>query len=313
MYLKKLLFIVLSLCAHRMTAQVVGDLLQITLQDQSSINGKLIEKKGDDWVIETKSVGNISLKRQNIVHFVILTTSQSGSFKTPAPPHYWSAHTAIPLEKGEGYYQAGELIFHSVNYGFTKYFSVSGGLELLSLVSDNFFRGSGSSSLPVFAYVSPRFSYPVSPNFYLSTGILFGRDENGELFNGMTNSLNILYVTATLGNRNHNLSFTYGHRLEKIPKIRRFSSSFPSEIQDMNFIGLAGKVRLSEKWTILSEAWSWTSAFSEDRTSFVGTGARYSARRFHFGFGILTPFFEGQLEESIPILTFGFPFRSSVK
>jgi hypothetical protein len=255
MYFKKLLFIAFSLCAHRMMAQVVGDLLQITLQDQSIINGKLIEKKGDDWVIETKSVGNISLKRPNIIHFAVLTTPQHGPFKELAPPHYWSAHTAIPLEKGEGYYHIGELIFHSVNYGFSKYFSVSAGFEILSLASKGFFKGNSgntSSSLPVFAYVSPRLSYPVNPNFYLSTGILFGRDEDGALFNGTGNSLNILYGTATFGNRNHNLSFTYGHRLEKIPKVIRFNSSFPILTQDMNFFSFAGKIRLAEHCTILS-------------------------------------------------------------
>jgi hypothetical protein len=305
MYLKKLLFITLSLslCTHSMTAQIVGDLLQITLQDQSIINGKLIEKKGDDWVIETKSVGNISLKRQNMLHFEVLTNSQIGSFKNPAPPHYWSAHTAIPLEKGEGYYQASDLVFHSVNYGFTKYFSVSGGIEILSLVNGS----SQEGPWPRFAYVSPRFSYPISPNFYLSTGVLIGRDREGSLFNGMTNSLNVLYATATLGNRNHNLSFTYGHRLEKILRIRRFTS-FISEPQDMNFISLAGKVRLAERWTLLAESWSWTSVFSEDRTTFLSFGARYSARRFNIGLGILTPFFEGNRDESIPILTFGLPF-----
>jgi hypothetical protein len=293
-----------------MTAQTVGDLLQITLRDQTIIKGKLIEKKGDDWLIETKSIGNVALKRQNIVDFVVLTTLQGNSFKELAPSHYWFAHTAIPLKKNEGHYQAGELIFHTVDYGFTKYFSVNVGLEILSFLSKDAFRGNPrNTSLPVLGYVSPRLNYSINPNFHLSTGILMGRDEDGTLFNGVNNSLNVLFATATLGNRNHNLTFTYGHRLEKIPKIQRFSSSFPTERQNMNFITLAGKVRISEHWTILSENWSWTSAFSEARTTFVSVGARYSARRFNIGLGILTPFFEGERDVSIPILTFGVPFR----
>jgi hypothetical protein len=308
MYLKKSSILIFCLCAQCLTAQMVGDLLEITLRDQTIIKGKLIEKKGDDWLIETKSAGNISLKRQNIVDFALLTATQKSSYKELAPPHYWSAQTAIPIEKGEGHYQMGELIFHSVNYGFTKYFSVSGGVEILSLVSNDFFRSTGNNSSPVFWYVSPRFSYSIKPNFHLSTGILTGRDEDGALFNGKTNSLNVLHATATLGNRNHNLSFTYGHRLEKIPKIQRFSSSLATE-QNMTFIGLAGKVRLAEHWTIVSEVWTWTSVFTDLQTTFLNIGMRYSARRFNLGLGILTPFFEGRRDTRVPILTLGVPFR----
>ena len=309
MYLKKSFIIILfSLCVLSIKAQVVGDLLQITLQDQSSIKGKLIEKKGDDWVIETKSVGNVSLKRADIVHFEVLKTTQIGSFKQLAPPTYCLTHTAIPLEKGEGYYQASELVFHSVIYGFTKYLSVSAGFEIASYFDNN---ASRQKSLPVLGYVSPRLSYCISPNFYLSTGILIGRDERGSFFNGVTNALNVLYATATFGNRNSNLSFTYGHRLEKIPKVNPISSIFPPpDRQNMNFISVAGKIRLSESWTIISEAWSWTSAFSfpSARTSLLGFGARYTARKFNVGFGILAPLFEDTLDESIPLLTFGVPF-----
>ncbi len=310
MYLKKISIIIISLCAQSMMAQVVGDLLQITLQDKSSIKGKLIEKKGDDWIIETKSVGNVSLRRQDIVNFVVLTTLQSSSFKELAPPHYWSAHTAIPLEKGEGHYQAGELIFHTVNYGFTKYLSVSAGFEILSLFNKDFFRNpTGQTVLPVFAYVSPRLSYPVNPNFHLSSGILIGRDEDGSLFNGINNKFNVLYATMTFGNRNHNLSFTYGHRLEKIPAFNLISSQFPGKVQNMNFINVAGKLRLAEHWTILSEAWSWTSVVEGTRNTFLSVGTRYSARRFNIGLGILTPFIDGERDESIPLLTIGVPFR----
>jgi hypothetical protein len=77
----------------------------------------------------------------------------------------------------------------------------------------------------------------------------------------------------------------------------------------LNFIGLAGKVRLAEKWAILGESWSWTSAFSDARTRFLSIGVRYSARRWNLGLGILTPFFEGTRDESIPLLTFGVAFQ----
>lgn len=308
MYFKKRLFIAFCLCAHRMMAQVVGDSLQITLRDQSHITGKLIEKKGEDWLVETKSAGNISLKQQNIVRFTFLMPSslKKGAFQRLEPPNYFAAHTAIPLQKREGHYQAGQVIFHSVNYGLTKYCSVSAGFEVL-----NFFTKElvGQGLLPVFEYISPRLSYPISSNLYLSTGILVGRDVNGNLFNGVTNALTVFYATTTLGNRNTNLSFTYGQRLEKIPKGDFLNSFFPpTERQNMNFLNLAGKVRISEDWTILSEAWSWTSVFSASRTTFASVGVRFSQPQFNIGLSVIKAFFDGGTG-TFPIATIGIPFR----
>ncbi|MEY4936847.1 MAG: hypothetical protein RIS64_3206 [Bacteroidota bacterium] len=287
-----------------MTAQVVGDSLRIKLQDQSSITGKLIEKKGDDWLVETKSAGNISLKRQNMVHFDVLTTSKNNAFKRLAPPNYWLAHTALPLQKGEGYYQNSELIFHSVNYGFTKYFSVSAGFEILSLVDSEF---SGQGSFPVFSYVSPRVSYPLSSDLHLSTGILIGRDKEGALFNGFNNALTVFYTTATLGNRDRNFSVTFGHRLEKIPNRGRFRPSPFAPTKDMNFINLAGKIHLTQNWVIISETWSWTSVFTQTRTLVLNMGLCYSAQQFNVGFGVLKSIFDGG-QSNFPLLTVVFPF-----
>jgi hypothetical protein len=306
MDLKKISIIIFSLCSQSMMAQRVGDSLQIMLRDQSNITGKLIEKKGEDWLVETKSAGNISFNKQNIVSFSILTPLKKGPFQRREPPNYFAAHTAIPLQKGEGHYQASQLVFHSVNYGLTKYCSVSAGFEVL-----NFFTKElvGQGSLPIFEYISPRFSYPIHSNLYLSTGILVGRDANGNLFNGVTDALTVFYATTTLGNRNVNLSFTYGQRLEKIPKADLFSSFFPiTERQNMNFLNLAGKVRISEDWTILSEAWSWTSVFSTSRTTFAGVGARYSQSRFNLGLSVMKGFFDGGTG-TFPIVTIGIPFR----
>jgi hypothetical protein len=305
MYLKKLSIIILCLCTQSMTAQVVGDSLRITLHDQSSITGKLIEKKGDDWLVETKSAGNISFKQQNMVRFSVLTPLKKKSFKCFEPLNYFAAHTAIPLQKGEGYYQAAQLIFHSVNYGLTKYCSVSGGFEVINFLTKEV---AGQGLLPVFEYISPRLSYPIYSNWYFSTGILLGRDVNGNLFNGVTNALTVFYATTTFGNRNTNLSFSYGQRLEKIPKVDLFSSFFPPrERQNMNFLNLAGKVRLSENWTILSEGWSWTSVFSS-RTTFAGIGVRYSQPRLNIGLSVLKAFFDGGTG-SFPLVTIGIPFK----
>jgi hypothetical protein len=312
MYLKTLTLVLLGIFAQSTFAQQVGDFLQITLIDQSIIQGKLFEKRPDYWVIETKSMGQIELKKVDIIGFTTLNSSHQ---VVPVPhrkstlPNYWSAPSAIPLEAGEGHYQTSDLMVHTVQYGFTKHISASVGFEIITSLED-FFSNNAQKRIrfPAFSVASIRYAHSLHPNFHVAGGFLIGRDQVG-LFSGLlSDRLSVLYGTATWGNRDYNMSFTYGHRLEKIPLFTPFPTT--SELkQTMNFISWSGKINVGSRFSWVGESWAWTDAFSTERSGMINLGFRYLFRRFNVGAGVLLPFSEGDFGEPFPLLNLGVPFR----
>jgi len=49
--------------------------------------------------------------------------------------HYLFGQSAIPLERGEGFYKNTLLSVNAANYGLTRHLSVGGGVELLSIIT----------------------------------------------------------------------------------------------------------------------------------------------------------------------------------
>ena len=134
--------------------------VHIDLVDGSSIEGKLIARRGDTVVVESVTFGVLNLHIKNIKNIDAVSTEnlKNGQswFENVHAPHGYFAPTAFNFRKGEGYYGNIFLFFNQVGYGFTDHFSISGGTELVSIfIGDG---GGNSGRRPQFFYLNPKFS-----------------------------------------------------------------------------------------------------------------------------------------------------------
>lgn len=82
-------------------------------------------------IVETKNLGVLSLKNSRIKSFkeikeVSFNDKGQVWFRNPNATRYLFAPSAIPLKKGEGYYQNFYILGNAVNYGITDNFSLGG-------------------------------------------------------------------------------------------------------------------------------------------------------------------------------------------
>lgn len=126
------------------------------------------------------------------------------SLYNPNSTRYLFAPSAIPLKKGEGYYQNVMIGLNSLNYGLTDYLSISAGLELFSSFSSLFTQGNF-----VLGFVNVKTGFQVTDKLHLGAGVLAG---GAFLQNGGRGAIG--YGLATYGSPNSNI--TVGAGLGKI-------------------------------------------------------------------------------------------------
>ena len=245
--------------------------VRIDLVDGSSIEGKLIARRGDTVVVESATFGVLNLHIKNIKNIDAVSTEnlKNGQswFENIHAPHGYFAPTAFNFRKGEGYYGNIFLFFSQVGYGFTDHFSISGGTEMISIF---FGDGSGSSGRrPQFFYLNPKFSYQVDKSVTLGVGALI-------LFTGEGN-VPIPYGIATLGNRNTNLSVGLG-----VPIV---SGSNGTNNKPVFMLG--GQARVLRGVSLMTENYIAKNEFSNSSSGIGTTGFRFMSKSIAFNIGLM--------------------------
>lgn len=200
--------LLLATVAEKINAQqpITGDVsktYQVTLNDGSSISGKLLLITEKEVTISSASMGEIRLQKENIKSMVEVSSfdeKKSGIwFANPNPTRYLMGNSAIPLEKNKGYYQNTWIFVNSFSYAFAKNFSISGGFEIISILAE----GGG----PYAFYINPKASFKVANNFYVGANILYVNTiKTVEDFGGLAT----FNAFATYGNKNNNLTGVVG-------------------------------------------------------------------------------------------------------
>ena len=244
--------------------------VHIDLVDGSSIEGKLIERRGDTVVVESVTFGVLNLHIKNIktIDAVSAENLRNGQswFENVYAPHGYFAPTAFNFRKGEGYYGNIFLFFNQVGYGFTDHFSVSGGTELVSVF---FGEGGGNSGRrPQFFYLNPKFSYQIDKSITFGAGALI-------LFTGEANAT-IPYGIATLGNRNTNLSLGLG-----VPLVRNNGGS------NTPLFMLSGQARVGRGVSLMTENYIAKNEFSSGTSGIGTTGFRFMSKSIAFNVGLM--------------------------
>lgn len=199
LYLTRLLlflfFIVSFLQAA--SAQAVPDTIApakviVKMKNGDEYQGRIMSMGKDTVRLATEN-GELNLIAANVVLISEDDNTSKYPFANPHDTRYFFGPSAIPLGKGEGYYQNIYISFNSVNYGITDYLSIGGGFEFISTITGN----------PVW-FLTPKLGFEVANKFHLGGGLLaFGASDLG--------AAGILYGVATYGTSESNVSAGLGY------------------------------------------------------------------------------------------------------
>ncbi len=112
---------------------------RVELNDGTTLIGKLIAETETDIELQLEDVGHLTINRDNIKSLAPLEVSgyvkKSLWFKNPHATRHLFAPTAIPLKRGEGYYQNIYIVGNMFNVGMLDNLSVGGGFDFITMFS----------------------------------------------------------------------------------------------------------------------------------------------------------------------------------
>ena len=208
----------------------------VRLRDGSSMVGRLTSVTRDSIRIQLNQ-GEVSLAKAGIVEVrqVRAGSMRNGEFwfENPHPTRLLFSSTAIPLEKGTGYYSNAWLVMHTFALGISDRFTLGGGATLIPGISltDNLF------------YLLPKYTVLSSERTNVALGALvgffpFNDDASDEVTSG-----GLLYAVGTTGSRESNISFglAWGYA--------------DDDLTDSPGFMLGGQGRVSRRFALITENW----------------------------------------------------------
>jgi len=275
--MKKVAFLsfllILSLTAgvfNMATAQAENEkesevVLRIITKDGNTFIGTLVSENDDELTLQTDQLGRITIKRSDIktIEQVDPKHIKDGEYwhENPQSTRYLFSTNAFGLKKGEGYYQNTWIFFNNVNFGIRDHISLGGGLVPTFLF--------GSGSVPV--WIMPKVSIPIAnESLHIAAGGLFGgvigEDNAG---------VGLAYGTATVGNRDNNLSLGIGYGYAD------------GNWADIPLININGMYRMNKNMFFISENYFVTAG--GETLGVISAALRWAPVNFAVDFGLVRP------------------------
>ena len=143
---------------------------RVTMKDGSTIHGKLIFESESELIIETETLGRVTIARNDIskIKKVDASAFRKGKYWFPNPnaTRYFFAPSAFPLEPNQGYYQNIYVVFNSFNIGISKGLSIGAGIEFFS----TFVTLAAGEFQPIF-FITPKMGFNVAEKFNLGRAL----------------------------------------------------------------------------------------------------------------------------------------------
>lgn len=236
---------------------------EVKTLDGYNFIGQILTESDGNIVLETPSLIRITLpaqviKRQKEIDPLRIRNGKYW-FDNPNATRLFFAPTAIPMGKGEGYYQNFDIVYNGVNYGLTKNFSIGA-----AAIPFAWFMDEGLNIA-----VTPKLAVSATPSFHVGGGMLFAF-----IPGGYTKYLGIAYGLATVGNRDNNFTFGAGYGFLDRNK------------EGLAIVEFGGMVRLGRRFGLVSE--NWLALPAEGSNLFVFSyGARYIGERVSVDIGFI--------------------------
>ena len=208
---------------------------RVELKDGTVLKGKLISETEAEIEIQLENVGHLTIDRNKIKRLIPLVgvsseIKKSFWFKNPHATRLLFAPTAIPLKRGEGYYQNIYIVANMFNYGVIDNLSIGGGFDFITM-----FANTDEGWHPMLNF-NIKSGFQVADNFHAGAGGMY-ITMPGEF------SAGIAYGLGTVGSHNSNLTLGLGW-------------GFVDEtFEEKPFIMIGGMARISEKLWFVSENW----------------------------------------------------------
>lgn len=253
--------------------------------DETSLMGKVISVSDSAYVVQTKSLGNVTVVKSSIKNAELLNTENMVMgqywFKNPNATRYLFSPSAIPLKKGEGYYQNTYLVLNSFYAGVTNNIAVGAGIEFISTFS----------GYPVF-FATVKASGKIAEQFYGGGGIIWANapyyDDNRDRI-----SFGAVYGTFTFGNLNNNISVNTG-----------FGYDQKNGMGEHPIVSMSGMARLSRKTFFITENWFVPITSYRNRSYYAvfSYGLRFSGEKISVDLALINS------KDIAEELVVGFPF-----
>jgi small nuclear ribonucleoprotein (snRNP)-like protein len=126
-----LLFFALAFTGHlysQVSEKSIGELIQVTMINGDRYTGQVQSVDSLRIVLTSTYHGSITIPRSDItrVKYISGSTAESDEYalKNPNVSRHFFSPSAIPIPKGEGYYQNFYVAYNQVNYGLSDNFSL---------------------------------------------------------------------------------------------------------------------------------------------------------------------------------------------
>ena len=270
--------------------------VRLELKNGKTIGGQLIQKSETEVSIATSDLGKITIPWSTIKSMNMVAKEETDRLANPQPSRYFFAPSAIPLKKGDKYYQNALFLLNSFQAGITDHFSLGAGILV-----------------PFAIYITPKIGYQLSKNVHAGAGILFATS----LISGLNFGVGTVYGSFTYGSKEHNMTLNAG--LGAVNENSGLgSSSYNWKFANTPMFTISGMTRVSKKVMLISENWIFSSKtvnydsngqFLNSTTGYNGilsVGARIIGERSAFDVGFLSPSVGGP--SAIPYIAYNIKF-----
>jgi len=286
--------------------ELTGEQLCIlTTNDGKTFSGILVSQDENDVKLKTESLGLLTISNSKVRDIKLVEKEQIVDgryyFTNPHPTRYFFGPSAIPLEKGEGYYQNAYIVANSVQVG----------------VSDNFSMG-GGVVIPLLFFITPKFGYKVGEKVYLGGGVLAATTISSDIPFGIA----VAYGTVTIGNRENSFTINAGWGAMKEenyvydPITYNGTSTTEWNMAKRPMFSISGMARIAPKLALITENWFFATKEYENVFPLYTEDYEYRYQSvFTFGFRIMGEKNSFDLALAVPSIegsTFGIPYLDYV-
>ncbi len=279
--------------------------VELGLVNDRSIVGILQDFQSASIQILTEKTGLLDISRSQIKSIQRIEKDQIQGgiyiFPNPHPTRYFFGPSAIPLKKGEKYFQNAYVLSNSMQVGLTDHFSIGGGVVI-----------------PFLFFVTPKIGYQVSKHVHIGGGFLLANSFIKDLQVG----LGVAYGSITVGSREHNVTLNAGWGATKQ------NSYDPLTYQSTSRWGMAqkpmftfsGMTRISKRCMLITENWLFsvneytydskgnTNGTQHNTNGIMSGGIRIMWKKTSLDAGILSPVGVGSSAMGIPYLDYVIKF-----
>ena len=235
-----------------------ADQYKIELLDGTQLTGKILYEHDSIIVLELVDLGELSLHKSKIDKLIPIDAPSSLKkslwFSNPHATRLLFAPTAIPLKKGEGYYQNIYIVGNMFNYGVLDNLSIGAGFDFITMF------GTPSGEWNPILNFNAKTGFKVHNNVHIGAGAIYVTQLNNF-------SAGLPYALGTFGSYNSNFTSGVGW-------------GFVDEtFEEKPFIMLGGMIRCSEKIWFITENWITPLGENEQYYLAVSYGLRFSGKR----------------------------------